>query len=604
MKKTFLLLFIAICFNLNGYSSDTIYFNPNWEITSKTKGAYYRIADMNATGFFYEGAFKDYSIKKNNIISSGCYDDYNKQGSFEEYYENGNVRAKGQFTKNKRSGLWVYNYENGQFKMSVDFSTQYFNIIEFRDTLNNLSIKNGTGQCIIDVSVFGIPAKLIANFSEGVRDGKWIYSDDQGEKILIEKYNKGTFLYGDFKGTIKDNNIIGPFLTNRYFNESKYFITEKMCCERGFDEKYYTFLKHLTKEINFSNSESLTCLNSQMPVDAIICMANDHENNYWFGTDGSGLIKLDTTFTFFNKTNSPCKSNFVSKIAVDKTNKVWFTYGADSNDYSFSTSGLACYSENKIKIFNTENSGLTCNIINDIAIDSNNIKWFATLNCIISYDEPNSKWTKHFNIDKKIRIIDTLQFSNKREYLKNAKKDSTSDYSFEIYAGTQYELELKTINGRCTYYENPSCFTDIKILPNNDLYINSFYSGCSSYDGINWNIISDSIQYECMKFQLDNFSLCEESQRRIFEYSSIETTLNPIYNPMNQIITGLNNLIWIQCSDRIVKVSDSQIIEYRIQDNRIKYAENGKGKSDFYCIFLDAVGSMWAGINGGIIKIE
>ena len=211
MKKTFLLLFIAICFNLNGYSSDTIYFNPNWEITSKTKGAYYRIADMNATGFFYEGAFKDYSIKKNNIISSGCYDDYNKQGSFEEYYENGNVRAKGQFTKNKRSGLWVYNYENGQFKMSVDFSTQYFNIIEFRDTLNNLSIKNGTGQCIIDVSVFGIPAKLIANFSEGVRDGKWIYSNDQGEKILIEKYNKGTFLYGDFKGTIKDNNIIGTF---------------------------------------------------------------------------------------------------------------------------------------------------------------------------------------------------------------------------------------------------------------------------------------------------------------------------------------------------------------------------------------------------------
>ena len=72
-----------------------------------------------------EGTFRVYNNKgvlsicnnyKNNIkLSSGLVDSLNfKIGEWEYYYENGNIKAKGNYIKDLQDGLWIYYFKNNK----------------------------------------------------------------------------------------------------------------------------------------------------------------------------------------------------------------------------------------------------------------------------------------------------------------------------------------------------------------------------------------------------------------------------------------------------------------------------------------------------------
>jgi len=611
MSRLITILFTLICFNVIGQTFDTIYYNQNWEITSKMKGVFYKVTGMNSSGLFYQGKFSDYLVDGNKIITSGYYSDYARDSEFIEYYENGNIRSKGQYLNNEHSGLWTFNYPNGKTEMIVEFTKKYFNIFEYRDSLNNITLNKGTGECVLDVPVFGIPCKLVAHFVDGNRDGKWVYTDRNGKDLLVEKYKDGTFVYSNFNKPLTDKYVLGPYLTNDYFNEKKYEKIERMVCERDFDIKSVPFVTHLTKEINFSNSASLTYLNSQMPVDAILSMAKNQNNIYWFGTANLGLVRFDTTFTYYNKKNSPIKGNYISHITVDENDNIWFSYGNDRFDYDASTAGLACLSEGKIRIFNTKNSGLTSNSINDIVIDKNKIKWFATSNCILSFDELNNKWTKRINDKKIIRIVDTLRYNNKDEYISYAKQVGSNSYSWDesksgnsrSSQGTNEQNTIKHYAGTY-YYESPSMFLNIEINPENKLFINSINSGCSTYDGLNWENVSDSNQIECLVFQLKNHQISEVSQNLLIKFLSKNSFFLESLLPFEKIFVDANRSVWILAENTIIKIANDQLLEFKIREDGIRSYADNRIKKDFYYLFLDTDGAIWAGINCGIIKIE
>ena len=611
MRSLLTSLFTFICIIVIGQPFDTIYYNQNWEITAKTKGVFYRVTGMNVSGLFYQGQFSDYMVDGNQKIASGYYSDYKRNGEFIEYYVNGNIRSKGQYLDNKHTGLWTYNYPNAQTRMIVDFTKKYFNIIEYRDSLNNITLGDGTGECVISVPVFGMPCKLVAYFVDGNRDGKWIYTDTNGKTLLVEKYKDNAFLFNKFYKPLAEKYILGTYLTNDYFNENKYNNIEKMACERDFDVKSVPFITHLTKEINFSNSVSLTYLNSQMPIDAILSMAKDQNNAYWFGTANLGLVRFDTTFTFYNKKNSPIKGDYISHITVDEDNNVWFSYGSDRFDYDVSTAGLACLSEGKIRIFNTKNSGLTCNSINDIVIDKNKIKWFASSNCILSFDELNNKWTKRINDKKIIRIVDTLRYNNKDEFIRYAKQVSAKYYSWDESKsgnsrsgqGANDQNTIKHYAGMY-YYESPSMFLNIEASPESKLFINSINSGCSTFDGLNWESVSDSNQITCLIFQLKNNQISEASQNLLLEIL-LKNSFNMQYVlPFEKILVDANRTLWILAGNSILKMANDQLLEFKIREDGIRSYADSRLKKDFYYLFLDSDGTIWAGINGGIIKIE
>lgn len=58
---------------------------------------------------------------RHKITSKGSYVDGLKEGIWEEYYDNGNLRSKGLYTKGKQNGVWVWYKKNGD----LFFKTKY-----------------------------------------------------------------------------------------------------------------------------------------------------------------------------------------------------------------------------------------------------------------------------------------------------------------------------------------------------------------------------------------------------------------------------------------------------------------------------------------------
>jgi antitoxin component YwqK of YwqJK toxin-antitoxin module len=607
LKKNIIFCLLIICFKLNGQEIATIFYNQNWEITSVKKATYYRFAFLNSSCDFFEGKYTDFSVKNKKMISSGEYLSNQKNGEFIKYFENGNIEQQGNYKDNDPSGRWYYYYSNGQLKMTIDFNEKDFQFIEYRDSLNNVLLKNGTGKWEAEVIVYGVPTKLTATFKNGKRHGKWNYVAEDGKKILNEVYRNSEFESGYGYDQFGIRMFNQPYFNISYFSEARYNTIEQMVCEKDFDVKFSS-LNWVKKILNLKNTQNISYLNSNLPADQILFIDEDSFGNSWIGTGNNGLIKSDSVFTFYNKDNTPIKSNYVSSMQIDNNGKIWFSFKSPNQYPEIKTAGLACLSNNKIVIYNTDNSGLTSNEINDIAVDKNNKKWFATENCIISYDDSTIKWEKHYNKESDIRKVDTVKYKNKDEYLRYAKEINSVTNSWEekIYQrnNKSYNTQIEPTErhySTTTYYESPIDFYNIEILPTNEKLINSSRNGCCIYNDMTWECDSsrNNLQYVrtllTRKFQMEkNDSLVYMNQlSRIMKK-----------NLILQLITGIDNSLWALTNNNIFKITGNRIIEYDLFDKDIKYIQDGDFKSKFYSLYQDKQGGIWACINSAILKIE
>lgn len=86
---------------------------------------------------------------------------------------------------------------------------------------------------------------------------------------------------------------------------------------------------------------------------------------------GGGIaIYNDSTWIYYNKSNSTLPTNSISCLNIDSNNHIWA--GTYSN-------GIAYYNSIEWKLFNTDNSELLSNRINCISVDSKNIIWLSTV---------------------------------------------------------------------------------------------------------------------------------------------------------------------------------------------------------------------------------
>jgi len=102
------------------------------------------------------------------------------------------------------------------------------------------------------------------------------------------------------------------------------------------------------------------------------------ENYVWCVTD-SGLVKmnkLDGTYHIFRSIPG-------GGIVIDNYIEKWLI--ADEGVISFNEEGLVNPDNLEIKSYTTEN-GLVDNRVNQIAVDMNNVKWFATPSGVSSFD--------------------------------------------------------------------------------------------------------------------------------------------------------------------------------------------------------------------------
>jgi len=110
-------------------------------------------------------------------------------------------------------------------------------------------------------------------------------------------------------------------------------------------------------------------------------IAFDSLNNKWIGT-GSGLFKFNgVNWMKYDTTNSGLPENSINNLAFDKQNNLWIcTYQR----------GVVKYNGINWILFDTNNSGVKSNIVPGIAIDNQNVKWFAAYGKgLVKYNDTN-----------------------------------------------------------------------------------------------------------------------------------------------------------------------------------------------------------------------
>ncbi len=104
-----------------------------------------------------------------------------------------------------------------------------------------------------------------------------------------------------------------------------------------------------------------------------------------FGVKPSGVSVYDGKgWTNYNTTNSPLPKDFVEDLTLDTKGNLWMSVG-------YQDAGLAKYDGQKWEIINTGNSGLPTNIVRSIASDASGNMYFGTPQGLVKYD--GSNWT-------------------------------------------------------------------------------------------------------------------------------------------------------------------------------------------------------------------
>lgn len=114
-----------------------------------------------------------------------------------------------------------------------------------------------------------------------------------------------------------------------------------------------------------------TKFNSGLPANSVKQIAVDKRNNKWISVMGNGVVKYDdlnNTWQVYDTLNSVLPDNFIFDIAVDMDGLVWFG----------SRKGLTSFDGVNWKNYDQQNSGLPFRGVSKIAFDSENNLWLVS----------------------------------------------------------------------------------------------------------------------------------------------------------------------------------------------------------------------------------
>ncbi|TAH42559.1 MAG: T9SS type A sorting domain-containing protein [Bacteroidetes bacterium] len=128
-------------------------------------------------------------------------------------------------------------------------------------------------------------------------------------------------------------------------------------------------------KFNRSSWTTYTTTNSQLP-GFVWDMTGDLNENIWLATS-AGIAKFDGTFwTIYNSSNSGLTANYCSSIAIDSLNNIWIGSG-EQGDFYYRRGALTKFDGSTWTTFDSLNSPLPSNSIQELSIDRNGILWFS-----------------------------------------------------------------------------------------------------------------------------------------------------------------------------------------------------------------------------------
>jgi TonB family protein len=180
MKKA---LIIVLCFTLTSWLkcqtlTDTMYFDNSWEQCAKEEAKYYRIIKMDLGGDFMFHV-TDYYLS-GNAQMTGTYKSIrpdDREGVFTWYYPDGRKQQECEYNNNQLHGTFQEWYEDGQIKSKESFTDG------FLDGPMKTWRKDGKPE-------------LDAQYSKGEKHGYFISYYKNGQIARKELYDNGKFIEG------------------------------------------------------------------------------------------------------------------------------------------------------------------------------------------------------------------------------------------------------------------------------------------------------------------------------------------------------------------------------------------------------------------------
>ncbi|QTD37082.1 hypothetical protein JL193_13280 [Polaribacter batillariae] len=128
-----LLFFILLVFFTTDFSAqEKIWFDANWNVTTKEKAVYYRpisrdkskkqwVIDYYISGkkvkeVYYvsgkpNGKYSEF-YNSGELKTTGKFEEGLKDGIWKTYYKNGKIKEKGRYKKGEKVGVWKIYYKN------------------------------------------------------------------------------------------------------------------------------------------------------------------------------------------------------------------------------------------------------------------------------------------------------------------------------------------------------------------------------------------------------------------------------------------------------------------------------------------------------------
>jgi antitoxin component YwqK of YwqJK toxin-antitoxin module len=216
MRNILLLLGLMFCLHLNGFSQENE-FEMNWQEMFKISDTLYwengaiRAFNVDSSGDLYRKQYfengrleleckfiPDRKIDtiitvnpvtlKDTMFVVKSYSD-NLVGDYKSYYQNGNLKAAGLYLNGKKTGRWVYYYENGNKKEIINFDDKGRKIGDYKSYYENGNLKE-EGEYVIQII---IKKKRVESKDENyeyflfdedmteIKTGKWEYYKPNGK---------------------------------------------------------------------------------------------------------------------------------------------------------------------------------------------------------------------------------------------------------------------------------------------------------------------------------------------------------------------------------------------------------------------------------------
>ena len=162
-------------------------------------------------------------------------------------------------------------------------------------------------------------------------------------------------------------------------------------------------------------------INSGIPHIKISCVSTDNYGNLWVATNGGGMAKRNNgIWTVYNTDNSELPSNKIHLIYFEENGNQWVSTRGEGMVRIIGTSWVKYFSDRYKNIvaiakdlngvrwfcskdcgvikmsggtlpeyYDISNSEISSNCVYSVVVDSNNLKWFATLSGLVQFDDTN-----------------------------------------------------------------------------------------------------------------------------------------------------------------------------------------------------------------------